>query len=54
MGDIIRNDATARTAVLDQIEDNFSKPSDGEQSALRDALGRLSILRQIAERDIAH
>jgi hypothetical protein len=43
---------TARTAVLDLIENTFSKSSDGEQLALRDALDTLSILRQIAERDI--
>ena len=41
----------ARTAVLDQI---ISKPSDSEQLGLRDALDKLSILRQIAERDVGH
>jgi hypothetical protein len=42
----------ARRAVLDQIEDGFSKPSDGEQLALRDALDRLSTLRIVANREI--
>jgi hypothetical protein len=43
--------AAARTAVLDQI---ISKPPDSEQLGLRDALDKLSILRQIAERDVDH
>jgi hypothetical protein len=39
--------------ILDQIEDGFSKPSDGQQRALCDALHMLGSLRMIAERDIA-
>src|SRR5260370_9327130 len=42
----------ARRVVLDRIEDGFSKPADGEQLALRDALRTLSDLRTIAEREI--
>jgi hypothetical protein len=42
----------ARRAVLDRIEDGFSKPSDGEQFALRDALEMLSTLRIVANREI--
>jgi hypothetical protein len=45
--------AEARSAVLDRIEDRFSKPSDSEQYTLGNALGMLSTLRTIAERDIA-
>jgi hypothetical protein len=49
---LLQRIASARTAVLDQIEDRFSKPSDGEQSALCNALETLSALRTIAEREI--
>ena len=42
----------ARRAVLDRIEDGFSKPSDGEQFTLRDALEMLSTLRIVANREI--
>ena len=42
----------ARSAVFDRIEDIHSKPITGEQSELRDALKRLSILQELAERDI--
>jgi hypothetical protein len=44
--------AGARSAVLDRIEDRFSRPSDGEGHALPSALGALSTLRELAERDI--
>jgi len=44
--------AEARSAVLDRIEDGFSKTSDGEQQVLRNALEMLSTLRQIAECEI--
>jgi len=44
--------AVAQSAVLDQMEDGLSKPSDGQQYALRDALHMLSTLRTIGERDI--
>jgi len=44
--------AVAQSAVLDQMEDGLSKPSDGEQFTLHDALHMLSTLRTIAERDI--
>ena len=43
----------ARGAVLDRIEDSLSKPSSGEQSELRNALETLSILQELAERDIS-
>ena len=48
---LLQRIAEARSAVLDRIEDGFSKPSDGEQLAQRDALETLSTLRKIAERD---
>jgi hypothetical protein len=40
----------ARHAVLDQIEDGYSKPKNDEQVALRDALATLDSLRRITER----
>ena len=43
----------ARSAIHDRLEDGFSKPSDGEQLALGDALEMLSILRTVAEREIS-
>src|SRR5207248_4741287 len=43
--------AEARSAILDQIEDGFSKLSNAEQVALRDVLETLRTLRMIAERD---
>ena len=43
----------ARSAVLDRIEDNFSKPNTGEQHELHNALETLSILQELAERDIS-
>ena len=42
----------ARSAVLDRIRDNLSKPSSGEQDELHNALETLSILQELAERDI--
>jgi hypothetical protein len=48
---LLQRIAEARSAVLDRIEDGFSKPSDGEQLAQRDALETLTTLRKIAERD---
>ena len=45
--------AEARSAILDQIEDGFSKPSNAEQVALRNALEMLSRLQKIAEREIS-
>jgi hypothetical protein len=48
---LLQRIAEARSAVLDRIEDGFSKPSDGEQLAQRDALETLSTLRKIAERN---
>jgi hypothetical protein len=42
--------ANARNAVLDRIEDGYSKPQPGEQAALRDALVTLDSLRRITER----
>ena len=42
--------AHARNAVFDRIEDSYSKPLNGEQAALRDALATLNSLRRITER----
>jgi hypothetical protein len=39
----------ARSAVLDRIEDCHTKPLNGEQYDLRDALSTLDSLRRIAE-----
>ena len=49
---LLQRIALAQSAVLDQLEDDFSKPSAGKQLALQDALHMLSTLRMIAERDI--
>ena len=49
---LLQRIAVAQSAVLDQIADGFSKPSDGQQLALHDVLHMLSTLRTIAERDI--
>jgi hypothetical protein len=40
----------ARNAVLDRIEDGFTKSQDGEQVELREALSTLDSLRRITER----
>jgi predicted metal-dependent hydrolase len=45
--------ADARSTIVDQIEDGFSKPSDPEQVALCNALEMLTILRTIAEREVS-
>ena len=45
--------AEARSTIVDQIEDSFSKPSDTEQVALCNALEMLTTLRTIAEREIS-
>ena len=42
--------AHARNAVLDRIEDGHTKPPNGEQHDLRDALNSLDSLRRITER----
>ena len=42
----------AERAIVDQMEEGFSKMSHGQQLALCDALHMLSTLREIAERDI--
>jgi hypothetical protein len=42
----------ARSAVFDRIEDIHSKPMTREQYELRNALETLSILQELAERDI--
>jgi hypothetical protein len=41
--------AHARNAVLDRIEDGHTKPLNGEQHDLRDALTTLDSLRRIKE-----
>jgi hypothetical protein len=43
----------ARSAVLDRIGDNLSKPSSDEQHELHNALETLSTLEELAERDIS-
>ena len=45
--------AVARSAVLDQIEDDLSKSSSKEQSTLRNALEALDVLRKIVQRKVA-
>ena len=42
----------ARSAVFDRIEDIHSKPITSEHYELRNALKELSILQELAERDI--
>jgi hypothetical protein len=42
--------AHARNAVLDRIEDGYSKSPTSEQAALREALSTLDSLRRITER----
>jgi hypothetical protein len=49
---LVERIAVARSAILDRVEDNFSKPNNSEQYALRKALEMLSTLREFAERDI--
>ena len=49
---LIERIAVARSAILDRVEDNFSKPNNSEQYALRKALETLRTLRELAERDI--
>jgi hypothetical protein len=48
---LIERIAEARSAVLDRIEDGFSRSPQGEQLELRDALQTLSSLHRMAERD---
>ena len=45
--------AEAHSAILDQIGDGFSKPSNAEQVSLRNALEMLRRLRTIAEDEIS-
>jgi len=49
---LVERIAEARSAILDRVEDNFSKPINSEQYALRKALATLSTLHELAERDI--
>jgi hypothetical protein len=35
---LLQRIAVAQSAILDQIEDGFSKPADGQQRVLRDAV----------------
>jgi hypothetical protein len=49
---LLKRIADARSAILDQIEDGFSKPSNAEQVALRNALEMLGRLRAISEGEI--
>ena len=46
--------AHARDAVLDRIEDGYSKPKNDERAALREALTTLDTLRRITERQNAY
>ena len=50
---LLKRITEARSTILDQIEDSFSKPSDPEQVALCNALEMLTTLRTIAEREIS-
>ncbi len=45
--------AVARSAVLDQIEDDISQSSIKEHATLRDALEALDILHKIVQRKVA-
>jgi len=47
---ILERIASARNSVLDRIEDGHTKPLNGEQHDLRDALTTLDTLRRITER----
>ena len=49
---LVERIAWARSAILDQVEDKFSKPINGEQHALRNALETLNTLQELADRDI--
>jgi len=42
--------AHARNAVLDRIEDGYSKSPNADEAALREALATLDSLRRITER----
>ena len=50
---LLQRIAVAQSAVINQMEDGLSKPSDRQQLALHDALHMLSTLRELAERDIS-
>jgi hypothetical protein len=43
--------AAARSAVLDRVEDCLAKSVDGEQSALREALAALDVLRKTKDQN---
>jgi hypothetical protein len=43
----------ARSAVLDQIEDNISQSSNHEQLTLHNAVEALDVLRKIVQRKVA-
>ena len=45
--------AVARSAVLDQIEDNISRSSSHELITLRNALEALDVLNKIVQRKVA-
>ena len=47
---LVERIAHARNAVLDRIEDGYTKPLNDEQHDLRDALTTLDSLRRITER----
>ena len=50
---LLKRIAEARSTILDQIEDSFSKAADPEQVALCNALEMLTTLHKIAEREIS-
>ena len=47
---LLKRITLARHAVLDCIEDGYSKPRNDDQAALREALTALDTLRRITER----
>ena len=50
--ELLERIAAARSAILERIQDNFPKPNNTEQYALREALETLGTLGELAERDI--
>jgi hypothetical protein len=50
---LLQRIAVAQSAVINQMEDGLSKPSDRQQLVLHDALHMLRTLRELADRDIS-
>jgi hypothetical protein len=51
---LLQRIAEAHRAIIDRIADQVTKPSDGEQLALQDALESLRVLREVAESELIH